>query len=564
MLEFIIHNIIFFSILLPSGYLLGKYISENFNPNLKTTSKLQFFFEKIEDFILKILSVDPSHQMTAKEYTWVLISTNIVLFLFSIVILKFQDILPYRGSFSQKLDLPLILHISSSLITNTCQVHHIPELHLTHLSNFFLMPLLMLYSSATGIAVAISVIRGITQNKIGNAYVDLVRAMIRVLLPLSTLLTLIFTSLGVPNSIKDTITITTLENIKQNIIIGPLAAFEAIKMLGENGLAAFNANSAHPFENPSYITNFLQLISILIIPVALIYTLGFWLKNIKQSNMTLIVLIAVLIFESFTTTYLEINGNHSINKTLNSANLPNWTGKETRLGITASSIFSSYISNVSGATNSALETYHPLTNLIGLFNLSNQSIFGVQGFGTVFTINFILYTAFLVGLMLGKTPEVFGKRIEKKEIILSSILLLLNPILVLFGIIIISHLNPEKYSSIYEQVHYYTQIFYELSSAAASNGSGLERLNDNNDSWNIITSIIMLIARYGALTSMIFLGEAFGNKPTISTNRGIFKTDNFTFSFIFLFMSIISTLLIYLPFFVLGPITEFLLYNNHV
>ncbi len=556
MIELTIFIILLLLVLIPSSYVLGKYISIHFlDDPLQKKTKLQMFFDKVEQPIYKFCNINPYKQMNGFDYFMALFSSNILISAFSFIVLYFQNKLPYTGGIKWQLDIPLILHILSSLITNTCQTHHIPELHLTHLSNYFIMPLLMFYSSASGIATGIVVMRGVTLSKIGNAYVDVIKAMTRILFPLSFLLCLIFVALGTPNTFKTSITYETLENIKQTIIIGPIAAFEAIKLLGENGLSCLNANSAHPFENPSYLSNFVQLVSILIVPFALIFTIGFWLKNLKQAIVILSVLVIVLIFEFTAVTYFELKGNPLINSALNLTS-PNWVGKETRLGIVGSSVFEAAVSNVSGSANAALESFHPIINAFGLFNLSNQSVFGVQGFGTVFTINFILYTAFFIGLMLGKTPEIFGKRIEKNEMILSSILLLLNPLLVLVGVILTLIIYPDKSNNLYEHLHYYTQVFYEFASGAASNGSGLESLNDNTPYWNLSLATVMFLARYGAMASMILMGASLALKPVRTSSHPAFKTDTALFGFIFLFMSIMSTILIYLPFIILSPLAE--------
>ena len=561
MFELIFNIICLIGILIPLSYILGKYISVHFfEDNSGSKTKSQLFFDDLERPIFKLCGINPTKEMTAKEYFLTLFWSNILLTIICFFALYFQNNLPYKGNVSWHLEIPLILHILSSLITNTCQTHHIPELHLTHLSNYFIMPLLMFYSSASGIATGIVSIRGVTIGKIGNSYVDVIKAMTRILFPISFIISIIFAGLGVPNSFKTLISYQTLENIKQNLIIGPIAAFEAIKLFGENGLSCLNANSAHPFENPSYLTNFIQVICILIVPFALIFTIGFWLKDQKQAIIILSVLVFVLLFEFAAVTLVELNGNPVINNVLKT-NYPNWVSKETRFGIVSTSIFEAAISNVSGSNNSSLDSFHPLVNIFGLFNLSNQSIFGVQGFGTVFTINFILYTAFFIGLMLGRTPELFGKRIEKNEIILSSILLLLNPLLVLLGMIITLIIYPDTSGNLYEHVHYYTRVFYEFASGAASNGSGLEGLNDNSTYWNLSLAIVMFVARYGAMGSMILLGGSLASKPLLPATVATFRTDTPLFGFIFLFMSVISTLLIYMPFLVLGPITEILIHR---
>ena len=556
MLELLFLIFCFLLVLLPLSIFLGKFISTHFNndPN-KIRSKLEKILDTIEKPIFKVCGVNSGEEMTARKYFLSLFWSNVLLSAICFIILYFQNDLPYKGVVAWQLDVPLIFHILSSLITNTCQTHHIPEIHLTSLSNYFVMPLLMFYSSASGLSTGIVFMRALTQNKIGNAYVDVIKSMTRILFPICFVITIIFVLLGMPNTLTTSISYETLDNVKQTILLGPVASFEAIKLFGENGLSCFNANSAHPFENPSYLSNFLQLLCISTVPTAFIVTLGYWLKNHKQSMIILSILFFVLIFEFTVTAAFELKGNPIINNLIKQ-NSANWTGKDTRLGIIGSSVFEAAKSNLSGSANASIESFHPIASALALFNLSNQSIFGVQGFGTVFTINFILYTAFFIGLMLGKTPEIFGKRIEKNEIILSSMLLLINPFLVLIGIAVTLYLYPCNTGDLYENIHYYTQVFFEFASGTASNGSGLEGLRDNTPYWNLSLAIVMFLARYGAMASMIFLGGSFAHKPIVPPSITTFRTDTIMFAIIFLMMSIMSTILVYCPFIILGPLTE--------
>lgn len=561
MIELIIFTICLILVLLVLGIILGQYISCHFDDyNNVNKTKLHRFFEIIEFPIIRFCNINTQENTSAKKYFLALFWSNIVLSIICFFIIYFQNKLPFKGTVDYKPDIFLTLHIISSLITNTCQTHHIPELHLTPLSNYFVLILLMFYSSASGIATGISFIRAITLGTLGNPYLDVIRAMTRVLFPLCFIATLIYVFLGMPNTFKSFISYETLEGVKQTLLLGPVAAFEAIKLLGENGQSCFNANSAHPFENPSYVSNFLEIISILIVPFSLIITFGYWLKNHKQTAVILSVLVFVLVSEYFITTFFEVRGNHTINSATFTKS-PNWVGKETRFGIVGSSIFEASSSNVSGAANSSLDSFHPVAIALALFNLANQSIFGVQGFGLVFTMNFILYTCFLLGLMLGKTPEIFGKRIEKNEIVLSSILLLINPVLVLFGTAFTIITNPVKTNGFYEHVHYFTRVFYEFSSGAASNGSGLEGLEDNTIYWNTSLGITMFLARYFAMFTMIMLAGSLAKKPVLPPTAATLRIDTPLYAFVFLFMSIIATTLIYFPFIILGPFTEILTRN---
>lgn len=559
MIELFIYFIVLFTILLPSSYLLGKFISESFSENeSKQINKIQLIFQKIEEPIYRLCGFNPTNDMKPGEYFRTIFFSNIILCIICFLFLYFQNILPFKGNVNFKLDISLILHILSSQITNTCQTHHLSETQLTPLSNYYIMPLLMLYSSASGIATAIAFMRGLLFGKTGNSYADITKAMTRILIPISLITSIIFSALGSPNTFTTNISYETLEKTKEILVLGPIAAFEAIKLIGENGLSCLTANSAHPFENPSYLSNFFQIYCILLVPIALLIAFGFWLKNKKQIIIVLSVLLLILMIEVIVVTFFELKGNLDLNKILQLSE-PNWVGKETRLGIVGSSIFSALVSNVSGSSNSSFDSFHPIAVAQALFNLSNQSIFGVQGFGLVFTINFIIYTAFLAGLMLGKTPELFGKRIGKNQIILSSLLILINPVLVLIGIAITLIIHPDTSSDYYTHIHYYTRVFYEFASAAASNGSGLEGLDDNNKYWNYSLALVMFVARYTAMASMIFLGGSFVNKPTIPKSTATLKTDTVLFGLILLFFSIISTLLTYIPFIILGPIAELMI-----
>ena len=545
---------------IPCGYYLGIFIANTFNEEIFPTnikSKACLFFESIESPIYKLCGINKFQEMTAKEYFFTIFYTNISLCIFSFLVLYFQTNLPFKGNIDFQLDIPIILHMLSSQITNTCQTHHIPEQHLTPLSNYFIMPLLMFYSSGSGIATGIVFMRALIYGRIGNSYVDIIKAMVRILFPLSIISSIIFVSCGTPNTFTTSISYETIEKVKETLLLGPVASFEAIKLIGENGLSCFNANSAHPFESPSYLSNFFQVFCILLIPTALLIVLGIYLKNIKQSITIISVLYIVLIFEILLISYFELKGNTEINNIIG-MNAPNWIGKETRFGIAGSSIFTALVSNVSGSANSSFDAFNPVAIALALFNLSNQSFFGVQGFGLVFTINFIIYTAYLIGLMLGRTPEVFGKRIEKKEIILSSILILINPILVLSSVAFTLIMLPEHGGNTFDHIHYYTRVFYEFASGAASNGSGLEGLDDNNTYWNLSLAFVMFVARYAAMSSMIFLGASFINKPTMPSGIVTLRTDNVLFGTVFLFFSIISTVLTYFPFIILGPISEIL------
>lgn len=556
MLELISYIILLLTILIPIGYFLGSIIRLSFyTTEQKNGSKLAQIFSKIESIIYKICNINPSHIMSSKEYSYSVIFLNICFFIVIFILIFIAQTYWGNGNPEFKINPNLIFHIVSAYATNTDQDHANADLQLVPITKYFLLPTLMFLSSASGLSVGIMFIRAVTKGKFGNFYVDLIKSLTRILLPASFILSIIFVVLGTPNSMHTTLTYETLEKGTETLLLGPIAAIESIRIFGQNGGSILTANSSHPFCNPSYLSNFIQTVSTLLIPVALIFSLGFFLKNVKQSTVLLIALFTVFTFEASVTSFLELRGNSEINSVI-SSNHPNWMHKETRFGIIPSAIFSIATTNSSGATNSALESFHPISIAMMLFNLANQGIFGGQGLGPIYSLNFFIYTAIFIGFMLGKSPEIFGRRIEKNEIILSSLLLLLNPILTLLGILFTFILIPIDFSSFYNHLHYYTQVLYEFLSGAANNGSGLEQLSDNTRFFNYSLGITMILGWYISKILMIYLAGNLAGKSAKAPSSDTFKTDTILFSMIYLLISISITLLTFFPFIILGPISE--------
>lgn len=562
--ELIFYIFTFITIVIVLGYFLGYFIAQSFiyNDEGKNTNLFFKSFSMVDNLIFKVCGIQQDKYMTGKIYYFSLIVFNFIIIFVCALMLYFQELLPFGKVIENKLSFSVIAHTVISFITNTDQIHIIPESQLTILSSYFVIPFLMFVSSATGIAVGVMFIRSVTLGTIGNFYVDFVKSCTRILFPISLILSLIFVFLGSPNTFQQIIPVTTLENIKELILLGPIAAIEALTILGENGGSYFNANASHPFCNPTYFSNLLHTASMILIPAALIITLGFWLKNIKQSIIILIALLSIFIFQAGIGYHLEINGNKEINNIIGETSA-NWVGKESRFGIVPSLFFSLISSSTSGANNSAFESYHPYNIAFFLFNMACGPVFGNQGVGPINALNFFIYTAIVIGFMLGKSPEIFGRRIEKKEIILSSLLLLLNAFLVLLGVLITFLLNPLQFSTIYENIHEYTRTFYEFFSAAANNGSGLEGLIDNTTYLNVALAITMFVAWFGAIGLMIALGESLSTKniKLNATPQASFKTDTILTSFLYLFIMITLTLLIYFPFLIIGPAAEVFIHN---
>ena len=375
------------------AYYLGGFINSSFiTIDYGHAEKLDKAFRKIEEPIFKYIGVSEKDEMYSKTYIKSLLLVNIVIFFVGLALFFNQEVLKL-GEEINKLSWDATLHTLFSYITNTDQTHCIPEIQFTFLTKYFTLPLLMFTSSATGISTAVMFIRSITVSKVGNFYIDFIKSLTRILIPLSILISIIFTASGTPNTIESFLSYETLEGAKEHITIGAVAAFQAIKIIGQNGGSLYNVNSAHPFSNPSYISNFLQIIFMLLIPSAFLFTLGHALNNKKQSFIIFIALFLVLSAESLLSTKHELNGNQIVNSITETKDA-NINGKETRFGVIGSSLYIIAASNASGATNSSIEAYHPITTAIAYFNLCIQAIFGGQGLGPIYIIIFMLYTAY--------------------------------------------------------------------------------------------------------------------------------------------------------------------------
>ena len=560
MLEIGLNLILIFTLLIPFGFLIGITISRSFvyNKQIENSKKTypEKIFEKIEGFIFRVCSINPEEEMTGRQYLGTLLLLNLIIGTIIFFIATIQ-ITSHCFTLQKPIDISSIFHLTCSYLTNTDQEHLNADIDLPMITRFFIIPFLMLISSGTGISISIMFIRAITKGIIGNFYVDFIKSFIRIVFPICFLISILFVLLGMPNTIPKLISYETLESAKETLTIGPIAALEAIILFGQEGGSIYSSNASHPFSNPTYLTNLLQMVFMTVIPVALIFTLGFCLNNNRQSMVLLLALFSIIIFEVVLSCMLELRGNPMHNAILGT-DFPNWMGKETRFGIITSSIYSILASNVSGATNSALDGYHPISIGMMIFNLADQGILGGQGLGPIYALNYFIYTVIFIGFMTGKSPEMFGRRIEKREIILSSLILLLNPLVISILIPLAINIQHLSFISFHDHIHYYTRILYEFLSAASNNGSGLEGLTDNIPILNYTSGATMLLGWFGPITLSCGIASGLAKKKSRLKSPEIFKTDTILFSFLYLFMTVSLTLLTYFPFIVLGPISEVL------
>jgi len=521
------------------------------------TTKQDRIFGPIERIIYKLSGIQTS-EMNWKKYAKALLFSNLIMFIISYLIIRFQGVLPGNPSNIANMDPILAFNTTASFLTNTNLQHYSGESGLSYLSQMTVIIFLMFTTPATGLALCMAFFRGLTgQKNIGNFYVDLVRSLTRVLLPLSILIGLILVSQGVPQTFSSTAAATTLEGAAQNIARGPVAALESIKHLGTNGGGFFGVNSAHPFENPTGFTNILEILSMFLIPAALPLTFGRMAKNKKQ-GWILFTAMGLLFLVFLSVSYFsELNGNPALEKIGLSQENGSMEGKEVRFGIPQTALFTAVTTAVTtGTVNTMHDTLTPLGGLVPLAQMMLNCVFGGNGVGTLNILMYTIMAVFIAGLMVGRTPEFLGKKIEAREMKLIAIAILLHPLIILgpSAIALATEMGTSGISN--SGFHGISQVVYEFTSSAANNGSGFEGLGDNTPFWNISTGLVMLFGRYFSMIAMIAVAGSLLTKKRVPETIGTLKTDNSTFLIILLATVLIIGALTFFPVLALGPIAE--------
>jgi potassium-transporting ATPase potassium-binding subunit len=518
----------------------------------------------VEKLIFRLSGVQPQAQMTGWQYVRAILFSNLVMAILLFLILIAQGLLPLNPTGLGAPTWDTALHTTISFITNTNQQHYSGETTYSYFSQMLGLGFALFTSAGTGIAVAIAFIRGLTGRQLGNFYVDLTQAITRILLPISIVGTIVLVAAGTPETLAGAIVVPTLENpnLSQAIAIGPVAHFEIIKELGENGGGFFAINSAHPFENPNGLTNLIQILTMISIPTSLIYTYGVIADNRKQAWLVFGMVSIIYITFIIVTAVGEYQGNPLVNAILGSSQ-PNLEGKEVRFGWAQSALYAvTTTGTMTGAVNSMHDSFMPAGGFILLSNLFLQIVWGGQGTGTAYLFSYLILAVFVTGLMVGRTPEFLGRKIEKNEVVLTSFLLLLvHPIFVLFpGAIVLAF--PEQLAGISNPgFHGLAQVMYEYASAAANNGSGFEGLADSQPAptalwWNLSTCFSLLGGRYLPMISLLLLAEGMSQKQPVPFTTGTLRTDTVLFTGVTAGVILIMGALTFLPILALGPIAE--------
>ena len=552
--QIVLTLIIFVLLVIPTG----KYIYKVIN-NKK--SFVDPVMDKVDKLIYKITGIT-KEEMTWKQYAIAFIVSNMVMTLMAYIVLRIQGVHFLNPSGNKAMNASLVFNTVFSFITNTNLQHYSGEGGLSYLSQMIVITFFMFTSGASGVAVAAAFIRGITgkTKMLGNFFVDLVRITTRVLIPFSIVVTIFLMVQGVPQTFSPNKVVTTIEGTKQVIGLGPVASFEAIKHLGTNGGGFFGANSSHPFENPTPLTNLIEMLSMMLIPGSIVYCFGLMVKNKKQ-GWAIFAAMSILFVMSLVVCFnAEKVGNPAIAKLNLSQAMGNMEGKEIRFGLPGSTLFTTVTTAfTTGSVNNMHDSLTPLGGMIPLWQMMLNVVFGGEGVGFMNMIMYAVLTVFLCGLMVGRTPEFLGKKIEAKEVKLISLAILIHPFIILVPSSI-AVLTRQGLAGITNSgFHGLTQVLYEFTSSAANNGSGFEGLADNTMFWNVSTGLVMYIGRFFAMVILLAVAGSLASKKLVAESNSTFKTDNTTFTIILVFIVLIIGALTFLPAVVLGPVAEHLI-----
>lgn len=530
---------------------------------IESPAAIPRIFRKTEGLIYRTCSIDPEKNMSWREYTSALLIFNFIGFLFVFLIQVLQKYLPLNPQGIENVSWHLAFNTAVSFVTNTNWQSYSGESTLGYLSQMLGLTVQNFVSAATGIAVAVALCRGFVSKQskgIGNFWTDIVRSTVYLLLPLSILLAVALVSEGVVQNFHAYTQATGIDGIAQIIPQGPAASQIAIKQLGTNGGGFFGVNSAHPFENPTPFSNWLQLISILLIPAGLVFTFGEYTASRRQAWAVFAAMFTLLVVGLG----LSLWSENQINPVLAQGAV--MEGKEVRFGVSNSvmwSVFTSAASN--GSVNSMHSSLSPLSGGIAMFNIMlGEIIFGGVGAGLYGMFIFVLLTVFLAGLMVGRTPEYLGKKIETREIqmVILGVIVPSGAILIGAGV---AAVVPMALSSLANRgPHGLSEILYAFSSAGGNNGSAFAGLNANTVFYNIALGLVMLVGRFGVILPVLAIAGSMAGKKQSPPGPGTFSTDNSLFVALLISVILIVGGLTFLPALSLGPVVEHFLMNQGV
>jgi len=554
--------IVMFLVMVVLAIPLGRYIGKVFN-NEKTWADP--IFNPLDNLFFKASGIQPQNEMNWKQHLVALLTINLVWFLLSMFVLMNMGWLPLNPDGNPSMTADLAFNTSISFISNTNLQHYAGESGVSYLGQLILM-LFQFISAGAGMAACAAVFRAMKEKQtegLGNFYNYLVRSCTRILLPVSIVVAVLLMFNGTPMTFKGKDQFISLQGDTVNVSRGPAAAMVAIKQVGTNGGGFFGANSAHPLENPNYFTNAVENVCIVLLPIAMIFAMGYMLKRKKLAWMIFAVMTAGFLLLLLPSIYEEMKGNPAIGKLGVVQPLGSMEGKEVRFGSAASAFWGITTTCTSnGSVNAMHDSFTPLTGMFAMMGMMINSFYGGVGVGFLNFYIFIIIAVFISGLMVGRTPEFLGKKIEAKEMKIAAIIALLHPFVILVGTALASYLyahNPVLYANWLNNPgnHGYSEMLYEYTSSSANNGSGFEGLGDNVRWWNISCGIVMLISRFLPIIGPVAIAGILAKKKYIPESAGTLKTDTGTFGIMIFAVIFIVAALSFFPALTLGPIAEF-------
>ncbi|MBS6684254.1 potassium-transporting ATPase subunit KdpA [Thomasclavelia spiroformis] len=577
MLQIICTLLVFLVIIFP----IGKYVY-HISTHKKTFADP--LFDRIDNALYKILKIDTSN-MHWKKYALTLLLVNACLVFIGYLVLRIQSIGLFNPNGIGGMEESLSFNTIISFMTNTNLQHYSGESGLSYLSQMLVIIMMMFTSAATGYAACVAMVRGILGKPMGNFYVEFIRITTRFLLPFSLVIGLFLVSQGVPQNLDPNITVNTIEGKLQDIASGPIAALESIKHLGTNGGGFLGANSSTPLENPTILSNIAELFSMMLLPASCVFTFGHMaydkyherklnkfesvsiktnkpLKKVwlgKEGRTIFIAMSILFVIGLSLCFYSESQGNSAVESAGIVQTIGNMEGKEVRFGIAQSSLFTTVTTSfTTGTVNNMHDTLTPLGGLVPLLHMMLNVVFGGAGVGLMNILIYAILAVFICGLMIGRTPEYLGKKIEGKEMKLAALCIIIHPLLILAFSALAVSLQSGLDGITNPGYHGLTQVLYEFSSSAANNGSGFEGLADNTLFWNITCGLVMFLGRYISIIIQLGIAGSLMKKVDVNETVGTLKTNTIGFAIILVVVIYIFAALTFLPALALGPIAEFL------
>jgi K+-transporting ATPase ATPase A chain len=546
---------------------LGRYLATIYRGDRSWTD----FLAPFERLLCRLGGIDATKSLTWQQNLVALLTINLVWFFWAMLVLCTQGSLPLNPDHNPSMSPDQAFNTAISFLVNCNLQHYSGESGATYFSQVFCLMFLQFVTAATGMAACVIVFNALregTTEKLGNFYDYFLKSITRVLLPLSLVLALVLVFQGTPMNWAAKAPIVTVQGDSTNVSRGPAAALIGIKQMGTNGGGFFGVNSAHPLENPTYLTNALENGAIVLIPIAMALAFGYYLRRPRLGWMVFGVMTAGYLLLQLPTVYFEMHGNPAIAHMGANQALGSMEGKEIRLGAPASALWAIQTTVTSnGSVNAMHDSLTPLSGMNTLLGMMTNAFYGGVGVGFLNFFVFIIVAVFISGLMVGRTPEFLGKKIEAREMKIAIIIALLHPLLILTGTALATHFfanDPKELAGWLANpgYHGFSEMLYEYTSSAANNGSGFEGLGDNTPWWNISTGIVMVLARYLPIIGPVAIAGLLARKKYIPESAGTLRTDTGTFGIMVFFVIWIIAALAFFPALALGPLAEhFTLYQ---